>query len=128
LVCNKLEDIFTPLRFIGVVDWATYHTQIVSSAKEEPKLASQRAHVSIATSRRGTYDQVYLRQVMLRRTHSSTVDGQSAMSLPRRTDHISTLTFGHQENALYTSREAADRALLLKWYNEGGSCRIASDS
>jgi hypothetical protein len=46
LVYNKLEDVFTPLRFIGVVDGATYQREIVSIARKNPELASRRVQVS----------------------------------------------------------------------------------
>lgn len=49
LVYNKLEDIFTPLRFVGVVDWATYQRDIVSIARKNPELASRRAQVRSET-------------------------------------------------------------------------------
>jgi len=51
LVYNKLDDIFTPLHFIGVVDRGTYRRKIVSIAKKNPELASGRAQVS-ATPRK----------------------------------------------------------------------------
>lgn len=46
LVYNSLGDIFTPLRFIGVVDWVTYQREILSIDRKDPVLAAQRAQVS----------------------------------------------------------------------------------
>ena len=61
----------------------------------------------------------YLRQVTLRRTHDSNVQGESATGLPDKTVNIVELDFDEHERSFYDSIEDADKEDLGQWYQDG---------
>ncbi|KAJ8462365.1 hypothetical protein ONZ45_g17962 [Pleurotus djamor] len=107
-ITNTLADIYGLLRFGRFRpwnDWESFNAHVAKVQYEDAPLASQRA-------------QAILQPHILRRTKTSTLEGEPILQLPPKDIELYTIDFSEEERDLYDSFEKRSKLRLSKFIKE----------
>ncbi|CAA2995857.1 helicase-like transcription factor CHR28 [Olea europaea subsp. europaea] len=107
---NSIDEVFSYFRFLRYQPY--------------DKLKSFGASIKFPISRNAVHGykklQVILRQIMLRRTKGTLIDGEPIINLPPKTTHLTRVDFSAEERAFYNRLEAQSRS-QFKAYAAAGT-------
>lgn len=114
---NRITEIFPLIRFLGIppyMDWVNFNQDIEKPLKGWDKDEQGYAMRKLQT---------LFRSFTLRRTKTSTLDGQPILVLPERTVEVARAEFNEDQQAFYTALEQRQQLKLNKYLRKGRSNR-----